>query len=342
MESKPALKALRPYTVKNLEYTVKLDANESTNYLFKDGIVLDTNALNLYPDSNALSLREKLSEFTNVPIENLMVGSGSSELIELIIKTYVAPGETVLSFNPSFTMYEVYTTIHNGKFVSIPVEDHSTFNIDQLIDKAQTIHPKLIIVCTPNNPTGYKTPKEDILKLIQNTSSLILLDEAYMDFADENSSFLHLARQYKNVIVARTFSKAFGLAGARLGYISTALPILQSLSQVKTPYSVSTLTQTIAIEALSKKRLVQQHIIGIIKRRRDLQYQLNNLGFTVYPSQTNFLFVSTPVKNLGEELIKKGVLIRDFASYQTGFYRITVGTETENAKLVKTLKEILS
>ncbi len=342
MQTKPAIEQLTPYKVKDVDYTIKLDANESANYLFKDGIDLSDIDINFYPDTNSTFLRETLGAYFDMSADNLMVGSGSSELIELIIKTYIAPGEKVLSFAPSFTMYEVYTTIHNGSYETLPVESDMSFDIDKLIEKANEINPKLIILCTPNNPTGYQTPKEQIKKLIDNTDALILLDEAYMDFTDGSSSFLRETPFYDNLIVARTFSKAFGLAGARLGYISAGLPIIKSLLKVKTPYNVNALTQNLGIQALKKKPLVVDYINDVIARREALKISLKDLGLTVYPSRANFLFVESPLKALDKRLLTYGILVRNFAEFNEGFYRISVGDQSQNKALISALKEILS
>ncbi len=342
MKTKPAIEQLNPYTVKDIDVSIKLDANESVNYLFKDGLVLDDAAINLYPDTNANQLKTALGSYFGIDTDNLMVGSGSSELIELIIKTYVAPGEKVLSFNPSFTMYDVYTTMHGAQFVSVPVEKDLSYDMDKLLTTAKQINPKLIIVCTPNNPTGYQPPKAEIQKLIDHTDALVLLDEAYMDFTDGSQSFLKEAKAYEHVIVSRTFSKAFGLAGARLGYISASKSLMMDLLKVKTPYNVNALSQQLGVKALQKKQTVENFIEGVIERRNDLSCSLKGLGFTVYPSQTNFLFIETNRLDLDQDLIEQGILIRNFASYKPGFFRISVGSASENAALINALKEILS
>ncbi len=341
MQNKPAIDTLKPYTVRDVEYTIKLDANESPNYLFENGIDFSTTPFNLYPDTNASRLRKTLGEYFDMSEENLMVGSGSSELIELIIKTYVAPGETVLSFDPSFTMYQVYTTIHGGVYKTVPVEEDMSGSIDRLIREAGQTNPKLIILCTPNNPTGYQFSREAVTKLIRSTDALILLDEAYMDFAGEGASFLRETPFYDNLIVSRTFSKAFGLAGARLGYISAGIPIIQTLMKVKTPYNVNAFTQEIGIRALKKKRTVHAFIDDCIARRDALASTLRDLGLTVYPSRTNFLFVRSEREDLDEALLEKGILIRNFASYAPGFFRISVGNQAENKALISALKEVL-
>ncbi len=341
MKTKPAIEQLNPYRVKDVNVSIKLDANESANYLFKDGLVLEHLDINLYPDTNANGLKEALGSYFDMNSTHLMVGSGSSELIELIIKTYVAPGDKVLSFNPSFTMYDVYTTMHGGTFVSVPVEKDLSYDIDKLITVAHTIKPKLIIVCTPNNPTGYQPAKADIAKLINNTDALVLLDEAYMDFTDGSQSFLKEAKDYDNLIVSRTFSKAFGLAGARLGYMSTSPGIMASLLKVKTPYNVNLLSQQLGVKALEKKQAVQSFINGVIERKMILKEALSNLGFIVYPSQANFLFVKSPVIELDEWLIEQGILIRNFASFEPGYFRISVGSESDNRALINALKEVL-
>ncbi|MFW6298264.1 MAG: histidinol-phosphate transaminase [Bacillota bacterium] len=341
MEIKKALRNLNPYTPAKTRPTIKLDANESDNFLFSEGLKLDEVAVNLYPDSEASALRERLAESSGVPSEAILVGSGSSELIELVIKTYMNPGDTVLSLDPTFGLYEIYTTIHGGRYEAVPVDDAFELDMDRLITEAGNLDPAIIILCSPNNPTGKLIEKDAIRRLLKKTDAIVLLDEAYIDFAGEDASMKQEVLNYPNLLVARTFSKAYGMAGARLGYMFTNKAVAKDLRAVKTPYSVNALTQALGLKALSAPEKVKAHCERVKERRETLKESLRGLGLKTLSSDTNFLYVLSEDAGLREKLLKYNIAIRAYEDTKPASYRITVGSDIENRLLIQALKEVL-
>jgi histidinol-phosphate aminotransferase len=209
---KPSVEKLHAYYVNDIPYRVKLDANEGSNYLLKEGLTIENFQPNLYPDSDSKMLRGKMSKYYGCKAENIIVGNGSSELINMVINAYCEKGDKVMSFVPSFSMYQTYCDLCGAEYIGIKLEDDFSQDIDVLIEKAEETGPKVVRLCNPNNPTAYVTPRKDVIKLLVSIkNSIIIIDEAYADFCSE--SVVDMIDEYENLIVMRTLSKAFGLAG---------------------------------------------------------------------------------------------------------------------------------
>ena len=239
---KPNVKALNHYVVDTSDYIVKLDANESENYLVNDNFKLDLSEIYLYPDHNQLELKKALEVYLDIPKLSYTFGNGSSELIELMFKAYVHPQDIVLTYEPTFSMYKVYSELYQAEYQIVNMKD---FKVDtkEMIKEIKRLNPKMTILCSPNNPTGYLIPKEEILNIVKSTENLILLDEAYIDFVDRKQSLLDVLNDFPNLVIVRTLSKAFGLAGIRLGYMVASEDIIQTIEKVKAPYHLNALTQ---------------------------------------------------------------------------------------------------
>ncbi len=336
------LKDLKPYKPQSEQTTIKLDANESKNYLMSDTFTLNDLSLNLYPDSNAYLLRTKLSAYTNVDTSQIVVGNGSSEMIELMLKTYIETGDVVLSFEPSFSMYAIYATIYNGSYIGVPSKADFKLDIDDMIDYANKYNPKLIFLCSPNNPTGQIIPQGDIIKLTNSTNALICLDEAYIEFSEQSISMMSMVNQFDNLIVIRTFSKAFGLAGIRLGYLVSNLNIVSELYKVKSPYNLNAVSQSLGIYALSKIDKVNSYTDAVKKERFIVQKALSKLKLKVYPSEGNFIFFESFEPHLYKKLIDKDIRIRAFSENLKNYYRVTIGSLDENKQFIEAMKEIIT
>jgi histidinol-phosphate aminotransferase len=341
MIPKNSIQSLKGYQVSDMKYEIQLDANESKNFLFPNGIVVNDLEINLYPDNQANVLRAEISKYIGVDSKYIIEGNGSSELLELLVKTYVDKNEVILSFEPSFSMYKIYSQIYSTSYIGVPSNKDFSLDINLMIEYAKKNNPKLIFICTPNNPTGYLIPKEDIIKLLENTNALVAVDEAYMEFTNGSSSMVNEFNRYKNLVILRTMSKAFGLAGIRLGYLIANFEIINTLNKVKSPYHLNALSQYVGIQAFQRKDLVQKNVSEVMKRRDLLEIELSKLGFVIYPSFGNFLFVYSDIKNLLERLKRRGILIRGFSNELSSYYRITIGTKEENEVLVNQLKEII-
>lgn len=336
---KESVEKLEAYFVNDVAYRVKLDANEGSNYLLKDGFNIESFSPNLYPDSDSKILRARMSAYYGCKADNIIVGNGSSEIINTVINAYCEKDDKVMTFVPSFSMYQTYCDLCSAKFVGIKSEKDFTQNIDKLINEANKQNPKIVILCTPNNPTGYVTKREDVIKLLDNVrNSLIILDEAYADFSE--SSVLDLINEYENLIVMRTMSKAFGLAGLRIGCLIANEKTVKYIWKVKIPYNINILTQYASQMALENSDRVRDYISKVKRLREDLASELKKLNFLIYPSGANYLFVKSPIDNLYEKLMEKGVLIRKF-NYEEVYYRITVGTSEQNMILLDEIKKLM-
>lgn len=337
MEVKDAIKSFKSYKANTREYLVKLDANESIYNDTLDVTIEQLGELNRYPDNYSVALRKEIAMFRGVNYEEVMVGAGSSELLELIVKTFINPGEVVLSVEPSFVMYQKYTMMHHGIYETLPKTKDYRIDIDALIQLSKEKNPKVIFLCTPNNPTGYVVPKKEVIKLLDNVDSVVVIDEAYMEFWNEKESVIDQIDKYPNLIVNRTYSKAYGLAGCRLGYIISNKDMIETLGLIKTPYSVNSVTQFFGIQALQKKEYLVKNVNRVLVERDLLYKKLEKYPIKVFPSGANFIFCEFDAFDLAEALADKGVLIR---SFKDGTYRITVGDKKENQILIEKLEEI--
>ncbi|WP_372995036.1 histidinol-phosphate transaminase [Lutispora sp.] len=341
---KDSIKGLKAYSTNQVPFRIKLDANEGKNILFKDitseGLRFGEDFyINFYPDNDAMKLREELGFYVDVNPANIMVGNGSSELIELVIKTFVDKGEAIMSFVPSFSMYSIFSQIHSARFIGVDSNEDFTVDIDLLIKRAKEIKPKLILLCNPNNPTGNLIEQKDVKKLLEQTDSIVVVDEAYMEFAE--GSMVQEVSKYKNLIVLRTLSKALGLAAIRLGYMIACDDIIEVINCVRAPYNLNAITQYVGALALRNKDKIRGYVEEVKRERTFLCDELKKLPFKVYKSHTNFVLIKSDIKDLGERLAAQGILIRSFYGDMKQYYRITVGDRSENEELLKTLKEIL-
>ena len=339
MKAKKNIVSLKPYQVIDQPYLLKLDANESNNYL--NNMSLSLQGVEYYPDHQAKSLKQALSKHIGIDSSLMTIGNGSSELLDLLFKAYIEPGDVVLSFDPTFSMYEIYANIYGANYIKVPSNDDFTLNMDLMISQL-SLNPKMILLCTPNNPTGFQIPRKDILKLLNLTQALVVIDEAYIEFSDQNESMIKDIFIYNQIAVLRTFSKAYGLAGARLGYMVSSKDITSIMNKVRSPYHVNALSQKAGLMALSKRDLIFENVDEIKRVREKTLKTLIDLGFKVYKSHGNFLWVKSPIKALGIRLNEKGILIRDFSKDQNDFYRITIKQQNDMDILISSIKEIIN
>jgi histidinol-phosphate aminotransferase len=341
-----SIKDIEVYVPNNYEYKYKLDANESPFNLSEEMISVISSSLkslelNRYPDTDCIKLREALGNYTGLKKENIIVSNGSDSLIKLIMDTFINKGDIILSHEPTFVMYAITGKIFEAKYVSLESDENFNVNIDNLIDKAKELKPKLIFLCTPNNPTGNSISKEDIIKVLKNTDCIAVVDEAYIEFGGE--SIIEEVRKFSKLIVLRTLSKAFGLAGIRVGYTVGSEEITGMLNKVKAPYNLNSISQFIAIEALKRKDIVFKNI-QFLKEERDRLYKemMRMNDIEVFPSQSNFLLFKYYKEGLFQKFLEKGVMIRAFGKGKLrNCYRVNVGTKEENNAFINALKEII-
>ena len=341
MKEKQSVKELQPYVVNPIVCSVKLDANEGNKDLFKDLLkdIKEDFYLNVYPDDNYTELKKAIVDYIGCKEENISVGNGSSELLDLCVKTFVDKDETILSLDPTFSMYSIYAQVFSAKYIGAKAEEDFKLNVDSIIKDIKENNPKLIILCNPNNPTGSVLTKEEVRKIVKSTDALIALDEAYMEFGDE--SLIDEVMDYDNLLIVKTVSKAFSLAGIRMGYIVANEDIITSIEKVRAPYNLNSLSTYIATEALRQKERMFDYVKNIKEEREKIYKALVDLGVKAYKSSANFVFFKSDIDNLQKKLVDKDVLIRKFSGKLDGYYRVSVGTKGQNEKFLEGFKEVM-
>lgn len=341
------LAALPEYRVPDGVCPVKLDANEAAEDFpppLKDEVLRRLAAVNFnrYPERAAVELTDELSRFLGVPADRIILGNGSDELIQMLVLA-VGPGRKVVIPAPTFSMYRRSAQLAGAVPVEVPLHDDFTLDAAGVLAAAGA-EPGLIFLCSPNNPTGNCFPAAAVEMILRNTRSLVALDEAYGDFAGQDS--LPLLSRYDNLVILRTFSKAFGLAGIRVGYGVAGEDARTELSKVKPPYNLNAfalLTAKVAIENPDYRR---ERIVRIRRERDALAAALGSLaGVEVFPSEANFILFRLPGKGrmLADELKADGVGVRSFAGEPklADCLRITVGSREENGGFLDRLNRAL-
>ncbi len=326
--------SLRPYSSARSEFTGK------------EGIFLDANEnpfgqYNRYPDPYQKKLKSRLGELKNIPSENIFIGNGSDEVIDLIFRIFCQPQvDKALTFSPTYGMYQVVADIHETPLTQIPLDENFQIDLEAFQQTIEKENFKLLLICSPNNPTG--NILKGIDKVLEMFKGIVLIDEAYIDFS-ESSSWASKVQEYPNLIVSQTLSKAWGLAAARVGVAYTNPDIIALLNKVKPPYNVSQLNQEIALQTLANPQIFEEQKATILAQKKYLEKELNQLSIIqkIYPSDANFLLVETAEPTaLYNRLIGQNIIIRNRSKLVENALRITVGTPEENQLLITQLKKI--
>lgn len=339
---KESIRSLEPYVTNPTVCSVKLDANEGDKDLYLDLLKKlgeSDLTLNYYPDDSYSELKKEINNYVGYEPKNITVGNGSSELLDLCVKTFVDKDETILSLDPTFSMYSIYAQVFSAKYIGAKAEEDFKLNVDSIIKDIKENDPKLVILCNPNNPTGSVLTKEEVRKIVKSTDALIALDEAYMEFGDE--SLIDEVMDYDNLLIVKTVSKAFSLAGIRMGYIVANEEIITSIEKVRAPYNLNSLSTYIATEALRQKERMFDYVKKIKEEREKIYKALVDLGVKAYPSGANFVFFKSDIDDLQKKLVDKEVLIRKFSGKLDGYYRVSVGTKEQNEKFLEAFKEVM-
>lgn len=341
MKEKQSVKELQPYVVNPVVCSVKLDANEGNKDLFKDLIkdIGDDFYLNLYPDDNYTQLKEAIVNYIGCKIENISVGNGSSELLDLCVKTFVDTNELILSLDPTFSMYSIYAKIVNSRYIGAGEGNDFIINVDDVIKSIKENNPKLTIICNPNNPTGTIIKRDDVLRIVKSTDNVVIVDEAYMEFSNE--SVVDEIENYDNLIVVKTMSKAFSMAGIRTGYLIANEELVKTIEKVRPPYNLNSISALLATKALKQKDKMLSYVENLKVEREKIYEKLIDMGVKAYKSGANFVFFSSKVDNLAEKLIDNDVLIRKFGGKLDNYYRVTVGSPKENEAFLNAMKKIV-
>lgn len=308
----------------------------------REGIFLDANEnpfgkLNRYPDPYQLQLKQILSKMKNVLVENIFVGNGSDEVIDLALRIFCEPDvDKVIICPPTYGMYEVSANINNVEIISIPLKPN--FQLD--IDKILSVEARMLFICSPNNPTG--NLMDGIDTILENFNGIVFVDEAYIDFSSQPSLLSWLGK-YPNLIISQTLSKAWAHAGIRVGLAYASEKLISYYNKVKPPYNISELNQKAAIDVLQKNDEIRKDVKLILAERERLINELKKLSMItkIYPTEANFVLVEcTYAQKVYDELIASSIIIRNRSSVVKGGLRITVGTPEENNVLINELKKI--
>lgn len=341
---RPGLDRLKTYSVEEKEWDIKLDANESPNNLpplVRERVMnqLEYLAFNRYPDMGMRELRAQIAENFNTNVQNVQIGNGSSEIIMALCQICGGPGRSIVFPVPSFSMYAIYAQLSESQPVPVQLNEDFSVSRDKVLAAAETSDAKLIILCNPNNPTGNVMPHEDIEYIVSKAKCPVLVDEAYVEFYGESA--VDLLAQYDNVVIARTFSKAYGLAAARVGYVLASTEIISMLGRVLMPYHINALSLATAEILYQMRDEFMPGLEQIVEERNRLAASLEGLaGIKVYPSETNFILIKTEKgKELGAYLSEKNIGVRDFSAAPglINCIRLTVGTPLENDDLFKNI-----
>jgi histidinol-phosphate aminotransferase len=335
------VKVMKPYSSARDEFEdfdtanmIFLDANENP---FNNGV-------NRYPDPQQKTLKSVLATQNKLQQNQILLGNGSDEVLDLLFRAFCEPkADNIITLPPTYGMYGVLANLNAVENREVLLSTDFQTQLD-LILKAVDTNTKMIFLCSPNNPTGNSFSSESVLFLLEKFKGLVVIDEAYIDFS-EKTSWLKKINEYPNLIVTQTLSKAYGLAGIRLGICYASAAIIAVLNKIKPPYNVNELTQKRALERLNKREIIENEIALIKKQRTKLLDSLKTINFVkqIYPTEANFILIKVDDANKRyDELIEKGIVIRNRTTQPLceNTLRLTIGTEEENNKLIKTLLAI--
>ena len=296
---------------------------------------------NRYPDPSQMEVKEKLSLIKGVASQNIFLGNGSDEAIDLLYRIFCEPSrDNAIILPPTYGMYEVCAEMNNIKTKRVNLTADFQLNLDA-IEEAIDSYTKLIFICSPNNPTGNSINRSDVEIILNNFDGIVVIDEAYINYSKQKS-FIPELTEYPNLIVMQTLSKAWGLAGLRLGMAFASEKIIDLMNKVKYPYNINSATQLLVLDALNNIEWVNNHITITVNEREKLKSELQNLPFieNIFPSDANFILVKMRgARNIYELLVSKGIIVRDRSKVILcdDCLRITIGTEKENQTLIEAL-----
>ncbi|MEZ7500253.1 histidinol-phosphate transaminase [Flavobacterium sp. Arc3] len=336
LKMKPYSSARDEFEDFNTAEMIFLDANENP---FETGV-------NRYPDPQQASVKAVLAKQKNILPNQILLGNGSDEVLDLLFRAFCEPNkDNIISLPPTYGMYGVLANINAVENKEVFLSTDFEPQVDAILDAANE-YTKILFLCSPNNPTGNSFSDESVVSLLQNFKGLVVIDEAYIDFSNKQS-WLNELDEYPNLIITQTLSKAYGLAGIRLGICYASSQVITILNKIKPPYNVNELTQKRALERLSDQEKIQLEIDSIVVQREDLIKVLHKVKFVskIYPTEANFILIKVDDANKRySELIAKGIVIRNRTTQPLceNTLRLTIGTAEENKKLMEALLAISS
>ena len=335
---RPNVLNMKPYSSARNEFegeaSVFLDANENPY----------DNSYNRYPDPLQWEVKTRIAALKGVCKENILLGNGSDEPIDLLMRAFCEPGvDSITTVEPSYGMYEVSADINNVACHKVLLNDDFELDAETLLSLANR-DSKLVYLCSPNNPSGNNLSREEIYKVLNGFDGLVIIDEAYIDFSSA-TSFLAELDKFPNLVVLQTFSKAWGAAAIRLGMAFASEEIIQILNKIKYPYNINQLTQEYALSLLDKEDVMKEQLALILKERTSLECALRELPYVqkIYPTDANFILVKVNnATGIYNQLVQQGIIVRNRTNVALCYncLRITVGTVEENTALLNALKKI--
>lgn len=338
---RPSVMALKPYSSARDEFKevnkdlIFLDANENPF----------TNGLNRYPDPQQTKLKERLSELKGASVSNILLGNGSDEVLDLLIRAFCEPNQDeILILPPTYGMYQVLAEVNNVKLKAVNLSKEFQLRVEDILNSVSE-DTKILFICSPNNPSGNSLNSRDIESLMKQFKGLVVIDEAYIDFSSQ-ASWLNRLQEFPNLVITQTLSKAYGLAGIRLGICYASEFIISTLNKIKPPYNINELTQQKALEQLNSTEVFKTQVQQILTERNVLERELRSIAYIseIYPSDANFILVKVDdATKRYNQLIQKGIVVRNRSNQVLceNCLRITVGTTEENTNLILALKSII-
>jgi len=342
---RPGLRDVEPYEAPQLEVKARLNTNECPYPLppaFGDELARAVRSLSLnrYPQREAEELRSRLAERNRHTLEGTWVANGSNEILLQLLQAYGGPGRRVVLFEPTYAMHSRLVWVTSSELVQLGLGEPWQIGSDD-VAAAFAHRPDVVFVCSPNNPTGNTQPVDVVRDLAEQGSALVVVDEAYIEFGGESAA--SLLANHANVVVVRTFSKAFALAGARLGYCLAASDVVQDLRRVRLPYHLSALTQAAGLVALDHREDALEILAAVRAERDRILEALPALGVEVFGSESNFVLFRPPkpAQQVWQALLDRSVLVRDFTNLVPECLRVTAGTPEEVDLFLSALEEVL-
>jgi histidinol-phosphate aminotransferase len=313
-----------------------------------DGIFLDANEnpygiLNRYPDPYQKVLKKSISKIKGIDSEKIFLGNGSDEIIDLLLRLFCVPGkDKALTFSPTYGMYEVSAAINDVEIIKIDLDENFQLDRKELIHYLSSDDIKIIFICSPNNPTGNAVRSEDIEYILSEFGGIVVIDEAYIDFSEKSSFIGHIGK-YPGLVIMQTFSKAWGMAGVRIGMAFSGVKLISYLNKIKPPYNISAINQKAVLEKISDFSGFVSELNKIKLERERLINELKNMSIVehIYPTDANFVLVKVKDADLAyKSLVSEKIIVRNRTKIVKNCLRITVGTKEENDILIKVLRKM--
>ncbi len=335
----------------NLSSVIKLASNENplgASSLVQRALRDKAASAFRYPQSGSPKLHQAIADHLKVDVARVVCGNGSDELIDLLIRVRAVPGKhNIVAFKPCFALYEIQARFAGVEFRQASLKEDFTFDVNAFLDLVDK-NTRLAFITTPDNPSGHCPPAAEVVDLIRALppACLLVIDEAYIDFCGDFARYSLLSRleEFPNVVIMRTFSKVYGLAGMRIGYAVAPVPLADVLRRVRLPFSVNLLAEAAGIAALQDTTFYEATLAAVSEGRERIAAAFADMGFKVYPSKANFLLMRPPyaAQRFVEDLLERGVIIRWLRSYgMPDFIRISIGNAEENERLISTAAELV-